>query len=1066
MTIRGLLVFLFLAGGLSAAELTRYVVVLNDPPVAAQGERAQIERAHASVKTALRGRNIAVTGESSVLLNALFVAAEPAQLGAIRALAGVKYVAREPRFHLQLDRAEQLINVPAAWNLLSGGMAGSGMAGSMINAGAGVKIGVIDTGIQATHPAFQDTGFQAPAGFPACGIYQQPLMPIDCAQFTNNKVIVARSYVASLAAGVGPVPAANSRPDDLSPRDRVGHGTAVAMAAAGVTNTGPSDTITGVAPKAYLGSYKVFGSPGVNDYTSGQTVIAALTDAYSDGMDIAILSLGAPALAGPDDSGITCGLANNAACDPWSAAVKNAVSTGMLVVVAAGNEGPSLASMDSPGTAPYALTVGAVTNGHNWSNPLTVSGLGLFHSLLGGSAAPVAGVNAPLADAVNAGDSLACNPLGAGTLNGTYALVERGLCTFALKAQNLQAAGALGVIITNNNGDDTVLVPGGLGGATLPVAFIGFDDGQAIRNYLQAKPNATASLSPTLQPYDVTTQNQVAAFSSRGPVLGSGGLKPDVMAVGTDLYLTGQTYDPNGALYAQGGYLTSQGTSFSTPQVAGVAALVKQANPGLSALQLRSAIVNTATQDVTDNGVAASVLAVGAGKANAVAAVGTNLVASPVSASFGVPQVSKLPANQAIQLTNVGKTALNLTLSITRRTAETQAKTSIDRPTLTLAPGQTNTVNLSLTGQLPNPGIYEGFVTVQGAASPVQIPYLYVVGDGIPSYVTPILGNGDDGNAGQTTSSGVVILQLLDQYGVPVPNAPVNFSVVSGGGSLQNADNSTDIYGFAGAEVTLGKTPGTNEFAGTAGGLAVTFMATGRAQPAITPKGVVNAATFASGAAVAPGSYVAIFGTGLATATQVESTPYLPVSLGQTSVSFDTAAQSAPGHLHFVTTGQVNVQVPWELAGQSSAQMKVSIQNSSGTLYTVPLATYAPGIFQIPVGGGMFAAARDENFNTITPANPALAGHAIQLYCNGLGPVTNAPGSGEPSPVSPLSMTVSTPVVTIGGKPAQVLFSGLTPTAVGLYQINVVVPAGVSGTVPVVVSTSGVNSVAANIVVQ
>src|SRR5439155_27353787 len=184
-----------------------------------------------------------------------------------------------------------------------------------------------------------------------------------------------------------------------------------------------------------------------------------------------------------------------------------------------------------------------------------------------------------------------------------------------------------------------------------------------------------------------------------------------------------------------------------------------------------------------------------------------------------------------------------------------------------------------------------------------------------------------------------------------------------------------------------------------------------RLQPTISANGVVNAATFASGAAVAPGSYVAIFGTGLAESTQVESTPYLPVAINNVSVSFNGAAVNAPGHLHFATPGQVNVQVPWELQGLTSAKMKVSVQDSSGAVYTIPLAPYSPGMFEIPVNGSMFAAARDENFDTITPSNPAKQGHFIQLYCNGLGPVTNQPASGEPASAMPLSSTTTIPLV-------------------------------------------------------
>ena len=153
------------------------------------------------------------------------------------------------------------------------------------------------------------TATDASKGFPLCASL------LNCA-YVNNKVIVARSYVPLLNSG----DATTSTPDDYSPRDRVGHGTATAMAAAGVTNTGPSDTITGVAPKAFLGSYKVFGSPGVNPFASGDAIIEALDDAFNDGMDIASLSLGGPALTGPLDSGGTCGGNAGQVCDPEATA--------------------------------------------------------------------------------------------------------------------------------------------------------------------------------------------------------------------------------------------------------------------------------------------------------------------------------------------------------------------------------------------------------------------------------------------------------------------------------------------------------------------------------------------------------------------------------------------------------------------------------------------------------------------------------------------------------------------------------------------------------------------------
>src|SRR5262249_2164825 len=143
------------------------------------------------------------------------------------------------------------------------------------NAGLGMKIGIIDTGIDSEHAGFQDPSLAIPSGFPRANNAE------DLA-FTNNKVIVARSY-ADLFDRSDP---------DRSPRDRVGHGTATGMAAAGVTNTGPLATITGVAPKAWLGSYKVFGSPGVNDGATDAAILKAIDDAVADGMDVINLSLG------------------------------------------------------------------------------------------------------------------------------------------------------------------------------------------------------------------------------------------------------------------------------------------------------------------------------------------------------------------------------------------------------------------------------------------------------------------------------------------------------------------------------------------------------------------------------------------------------------------------------------------------------------------------------------------------------------------------------------------------------------------------------------------------------
>ena len=252
------------------SRLAEYALVLEDPPVAqkaqsraalqsaeAQAHLQKVRGAQRSVLAELAARKVRVASTSQILVNAVFVRVTQDQVAAIQHIPGVKWIQYLPPSKPALNAAVNLIGVPFAWSTVGGSA----------NAGAGVRIGIIDTGIDQNHPGFKDTGFTPPAGFPK-----------GDTGYTNNKVIVARSYVSMLENSSDPT---ISTPDDLSPRDRQGHGTAIAMIAAGVQNAGPLATITGVAPKAFLGNYKVFGSPGVNEYTYRSAWIQALTDAVT-----------------------------------------------------------------------------------------------------------------------------------------------------------------------------------------------------------------------------------------------------------------------------------------------------------------------------------------------------------------------------------------------------------------------------------------------------------------------------------------------------------------------------------------------------------------------------------------------------------------------------------------------------------------------------------------------------------------------------------------------------------------------------------------------------------------
>ena len=745
----------------------------------------------------------------------------------------------------------------------------------------------------------------------------------------------------------------------------------------------------------------------------------------------------------------------------------------MIVVVAAGNAGadgnvqPSLGTMSSPADAPAAIAVAATTNSHEWSNAITVNGVN-YHSQLGNGPVPAATLTGPLSDIANVGDPQGCSAVPAGSLTGTVTLIARGTCTFVVKVQNAETAGAIGVIFTNNPGDDSIITPGGLGGTSIPAALIGYDDGQAIRAYLANHAGAPVSIDPNLSAFSVSTYNQMASFSSRGPVLGSAALKPDIAAAGTDLYLAAERYDPNGDLYSANGYIVSQGTSFSTPQIAGVAELVKQEHPEFTAAQVKAAIMNTATQDVTDNGSVASVLAVGAGKADARAAVAANLLTSPASVSFGVIKAASLPVSQQIQLQNLSTAALNVSVTLNRRTGENNAVTSIDLPSVSIPAGQTGAIHLTLSGNVPSPGIYEGYVTVQSAATSINVPYMYAVGSGTAADLISIAGDGDTGIAGSENSEGGLFFQVLDQFGLPAANVPVTFRAASGGGTVSNSDRATDVYGFAGSNDTLGSTPGVNVFEATAGSLSTTFTIVSATQPAIFPNGALNGASFQLGQPVAPGSIVSLFGSNLSPVTQPFSTPYFPISMQDVSVSFDTPTLSVPGRLIYLSPGQINIQVPWEMqqavaAQQTAVQVKVSIGGISGAVYNLPLAAYSPGIFESPVGS---AAALDLNNELISASNPAAQGKAVQLFVNGLGPVSNQPASGDPASLITQSLTPVTPTVTIGGQSAQVIFSGLAPGYAGLYQVNAIVPATGAGIQPISISIGGVTSKQINLAVK
>jgi uncharacterized protein (TIGR03437 family) len=201
----------------------------------------------------------------------------------------------------------------------------------------------------------------------------------------------------------------------------------------------------------------------------------------------------------------------------------------------------------------------------------------------------------------------------------------------------------------------------------------------------------------------------------------------------------------------------------------------------------------------------------------------------------------------------------------------------------------------------------------------------------------------------------------------------------------------------------------------------------------------VNGASFASTAPVAVGSLVSLFGSniGPATAAGAANLP-LPTTLGGYQVKI--GGIFAP--LLYVSGGQINCQVPFELAGQTSAQIVVSNSNATSSPSTVNLSSSAPGIF---VGTGTQGAVLNQDYSANSAANPAARGSVVQIFATGQGVVSNQPADGAGAPSSPnLATTAATPVVVIGGFPATVQFSGLAQGFVGLWQVNATVPSTVT----------------------
>jgi len=319
---------------------------------------------------------------------------------------------------------------------------------------------------------------------------------------------------------------------------------------------------------------------------------------------------------------------------------------------------------------------------------------------------------------------------------------------------------------------------------------------------------------------------------------------------------------------------------------------------------------------------------------------------------------------------------------------------------------------------------------------------------------------------GQTT----VLTGTVTSSSTGVPTGAVAFSTgnYSLGSAAVNSSGIAKLTLYAaqlavGANLINAQYSGDNSFDSSTNSTSVTVTSSASgAPPSITT--VENAASYNS--SFAPGEMVAVYGSQLTPSGVQALAPGVPLPemMAGTLVSVD----SIPASFYYLSPGQLNIQIPFNVTPNSTATLRVE-NNGVSSFYSFHVSTAAPAIFTTNAQGTGQGAILNTSYQLVDATHPAKPGSTyLQIYCTGLGAVSNQPSNGAPSPSSPLSQTPTLPQVTIGGVTATPIFSGLAPGYVGLYQVNVLVPASVASgsAIPVVLSMNGVTSNTVTIAVQ
>jgi subtilisin family serine protease len=763
---------------------TAWFVQLSGKPTAEGASASTVKKGQDSFLAAASklGLDVKVRHSFGTLWNGISISLPAGQVGSLFSVSGVTGV--YPVRPFSLPPSASVAGTPA--DLGSNPMIGVDPTAGGVGPyqGQGVKVAVIDSGIDYTHP---DLGGCFGPGCRVIGGYD----------------LVGDSYDATATdPGYQPVPHPDPDPAPCDPTTPnagdAGHGTHVA-GIIGAKAAGPGG-VTGVAPQVKFLAYRVFGCSGSTD---NDNIVQALEMAYKDGAQVVNMSIGDDYAAWPEE--------------PTAQTSDELVKKGVVVVAAEGNAGgvgTALFSGGDPGTGNDVIAVGSVDNAQAFFYELDVNGT--LYPYVQAEAAPEAPRDNSTGTVVTAPDTIGCTAPAAGYYAGAIALIKRGTCTFQVKAALAQAAGASGVILYNNTSGFINPTVAGPVTITIPVVSILQADGNAIAGIAGTR-TLTWTSNGTYVPQ--ATGGLLSSFTSWGPTAELG-LKPDVSAPGGLIRSTWPTTQ-------YGGYNVISGTSMASPHVAGAAAVLLSAgkSPATVATLLSNYAEPTVWAGSPGLGFYDSPLRQGSGLIKVDRSIAATVTASPRKISLG----EGLGGSQIVTVRNTGTSAV--TYNLTYSTSVSPYPDSADwpnsfgfdafedtvafsSPTVTVPAGglATFTANVSIDPGTPDGELYGGYIQLlpTTAGDAITIPYAGYAGDYQAQQVLtgagygfPWLAKVDGTNLDQVTSDGQVF--TLTNGDDPVIVFHLNLPATQFNVQIEKADGSYvhPVFNYADKESYL-----------------------------------------------------------------------------------------------------------------------------------------------------------------------------------------------------------------------------------------------------------------------